>query len=224
MFRTIDKNTNSVRYITRSVAKVVDNRDPLKRGRIRVFHNLLGKTVWIPYLRLSIAFEPPKVNDLVYIECDVGYPEYPVAWGIITSGKDAEPNIPEEFKRTVPTNRGFFSPGGHLVELDDGEATPTGDPAVNTPSNVKKGIRITTSGGHKIHLSEDDNDLKILIEDKNGNKIDMDSNSGTLVVNVSGSIELNGNTGNVLTTETSPIIDTVYGGLHIGSTKVKAGP
>lgn len=223
MFPIIDISNKKTKYVSKSIAKVIDNRDPLKKGRIRVFHPLLGDTNWIPYLRTSFYFEVPKINDLIYIECDAGYTEYPIAFGLITKGTDDNPDIPEVFKRDVPTNKGLFSKDGHLIELDDGEASPTTEIGGSEQTDTKKGIRITTSGGHKIHLLDDGQDLRILIEDKNGNKIDMDSSSGNLVVNVEGEIQLNGDSGRVLTDETDPIVDTIFGTLHVGSSKVKAG-
>ena len=52
MFRTRDQNGN-VKYVSRSKAKVIDNRDPFNRGRIVVDHPLLGETVWIEYLHYT---------------------------------------------------------------------------------------------------------------------------------------------------------------------------
>lgn len=223
MFPVKDSSNGKTKYVNRSMGKVIDNRDPLKRGRIRVFHPLLGDTSWIPYLRTSFGFEIPEVNELVYIECDAGSPEYPIAFGLITKGPDNNPDIPEVFKREVPTNKGLFTKDGHLIELDDGQATPTNEIGGSNKTDTNKGIRITTSGGHKIQLLDDSDNLRILIEDKNGNKIDMDSSSGNLVVNVSGEIQLNGSSGNVLTTETQPVIDSIFGQPSQGTTLVKAG-
>ena len=121
MFRSKDIQGN-VKYSSRSKAKVIDNRDPLKRGRIRIEHPLLGKTSWIDYLRTPGTFNVPSIGDLVYVEADAGEAQYPVAWGNVTKGLDESPDVPETFKRDIPTNRGMYTPLGHTFEMDDGEA------------------------------------------------------------------------------------------------------
>lgn len=147
------------KYAGRSRAVVIDNKDPNKRGRIRVRHPLLGDTVWINYLKTSGMYDVPSIGDVVYIECDCGHETHPVAWGNIVKGKDGDLDVPEAFQRVNPTNRGLYTPGGHLVELDDGEG----------PLNTGKGVRITTSGGIMIHALEGTPlESQVLIEMPNG--------------------------------------------------------
>ena len=163
MFRTRDANGN-VKYIARSKAVVVDNRDPLNRGRIIVDHPLLGNTVWIDYIREPGIFSVPSIGDVVYVECDSGTHEFPVASGIVTKGEDSNPQLPSKFKRDIPTNRGFFTPGGHSIELDDGVATITDNPDDAQFTTDSRGIRITTSGGNRLHF--DDKDNVVILESK----------------------------------------------------------
>src|SRR4030067_3169053 len=119
MFRTKD-TYGKHRYAGRSKAKVIDNRDPANKGRIMVRHPILGETVWIDYLRNPGQFDVPSIGDIVYIECDTGEHEFPIAHGNLTLGYPGEANLPAAFKsRNVPTNRGMFTPGGHLFEMDD---------------------------------------------------------------------------------------------------------
>jgi hypothetical protein len=150
------------RYITRCKARVIDNRDPLKKGRILVRHPLLKDGgAWIPYLQGPNQFDSPSVGDIVYVEAECGDFDYLVASGKYIKGKDENPDIPEEFKREVPTNRGFYTPGGHLIEFDDGEAEPTANPAENDVSETKRGVRVTTSGGNKVHISDEDGTITL---------------------------------------------------------------
>jgi len=159
------------KYIARSRAIVIDNKDPNKRGRIRVRHPLLGDTVWINYLKASGQFDVPKIGDVVYIECDCGEDSHPVASGCIVKGKDGDLDIPEVFQRVNPTNKGMYTPGGHLVELDDGEG----------PTNLGKGVRVTTTGGIKIHALEGSPaESKVLIELPNGITIEADGISDSI--------------------------------------------
>lgn len=184
MFRTKDANGN-VKYAGRSAAIVRDNRDPLNKGRIIVDHPLLGNTVWIDYLRVPGVFTVPSIGDLVYVEADCGMQEFPVAWGNVTKGKDANPEIPTQFKRTIPTNRGFYTPGGHFFELDDGEATVTDNPDDKQFTTKGRGVRLTTRKGNKIHVIEDEDASQhyILIEDVAGNMVKLDTLNKSIEIN-----------------------------------------
>lgn len=192
MFAVKSHPVNSVKYVGRSIAKVIDNVDPNKRGRIRVHHPILGETVWIPYLKLAHVYDVPEVDDLVYIECDCGSSAHPVAWGNLTKGADSSPDIPEVFKRHKPTNKGFYTKGGHLVELDDG----TGLTGLE-----KKGIRITTSGGKKFHLVEDllAQNNSILISDEADNSLKIDTLMGKFDIKSKSSYSVTVGTGATLT-------------------------
>lgn len=176
MYRTKD-TYGVVKYSGRSKAKVLDNRDPLSRGRILIDHPLLGKTTWVDYLKLPHQFDVPSIGDIVYVECDTGEYEFPVAWGNVTKGLDENVQIPQAFKRAVPTNRGMYSPGGHLIEIDDGESKPTTSPKDTDLTTKSRGIRITSSSGHIIHINDDSENQvsSITIVDKNGDGIVFDA-------------------------------------------------
>jgi hypothetical protein len=73
MFQTRDASFNTIKYAGRSRAIVLDNNDPLSKGRIIVDHPLLGETVWIPYLAVAGCFSVPEIGDVVYVECDAGF-------------------------------------------------------------------------------------------------------------------------------------------------------
>jgi len=175
MFRIKDVQGN-FKYASRSKAKVIDNRDPLKRGRIRIEHPILGKTSWVDYLRSPGQFAVPSIGDLVYVEADTGEAEYSVAWGNVTKGLDENADLPEAFKRDIPTNRGLYTPLGHIFEMDDGEAKLTNAPKDNDFTDKGRGVRLTTKAGNKIHIMEDETNSKqyILIEDKEGDYIKLD--------------------------------------------------
>lgn len=161
--------------ITRSRAVVLDNKDPLKRGRIRVNHTLLGETVWINYLKNPGQYDVPNIGDVVYVECDCGEDTHPIAHGAIVKGKDGDLDVPEAFQRVDPTNRGLYSRGGHLIELDDGIGL----------AKQGKGLRLTTSGGIKIHALEGTPaESKVIIEMPNGLKIEADGISDKIFAQV----------------------------------------
>jgi hypothetical protein len=184
MFR--GKDVNGVqRHISRSKARVIDNRDPYGRGFIRVEHSITGTTAWIPYLKSPGIFDVPSIGDIVYLEAEAGNGQYPVAHGMIENGVKENERTPEQFKRQVPTNRGLHSPDGHFIELDDGVMTPTDDPNVNTVTTENRGIRITSSSGNRIHIIEDDDadERQIVIEDINGNLFRIDTARNTITIN-----------------------------------------
>lgn len=176
MFKLRDSKGQN-RYLGSSKATVIDNRDPDNRGRIRVNHPLLGETSWIDYVSDFGTFGPPAVGEIVYVECDTGMYEFPYARGKVTKGNFASPSTPEAFKRTVPSNRGLFTPGGNFIEMDDGEAAGGSDPKDTNLTTKNRGIRITSKSGHKIMIQDDpDNGTEtITILDKSGDGITFDS-------------------------------------------------
>lgn len=166
-----DRYSDRTKYVGRAKAIVLDNKDPQKKGRIKVNHPLFGTSTWIPYLQLPFAFDIPEPKDVVYVECDGGFETNLVAWGKIL-GNGSEIQLPNEFKRAKPTNRGFYTPGGHLIEFDDG----------NSITTLGKGIRITTSDGSSISISEDPTDSKIILEKKEGAIVELDGVSDRITV------------------------------------------
>ena len=192
MFRSTDASGNP-KYVGRSKAKVIDNRDPLHRGRVRVEHTLLGKTSWIDYLRAPGTFTVPSIGDLVYVEADSGSPEYAVAWGNATKGLDENAELPAAFKRDIPTNRGLYTPGGHLFEMDDGEANLSNQPKDNDLTDKGRGVRLTSKAGNKIHIIEDETNGSqyILIEDKEGNQVKLDYKEKKVTINSVGTTDFN---------------------------------
>lgn len=184
MFKVKDSSGNS-KFVGRSRAKVVDNRDPLNKGRIIVNHPLLGNTVWIDYLKSPHIFDVPSIGDIVYLELDSGEMEFPIAWGNLTKGKDSSPDIPSSFKRIVPTNRGMYSPKGHKVELDDGIANLSANPSDTNLTTSGRGIKITSAAGNKIHIIEDtvNSSQYILLQDAGGNLIKLDYKNNQLTIN-----------------------------------------
>lgn len=191
MFRGKD-SYGSPKYLGRSKAVVKDNRDPLNKGRIVVDHPILGETAWIDYLKLPHQFDVPSIGDIVFVEAESGEYEFPIAWGNITKGLDEAPEIPEVFKREVPTNRGMYTPGGHTVELDDGESNSTNSPKDTDLTTKNRGIRITSKDGYKIHISEDssNNKQEILLEAKDGSLIRIDVQNTKVHIHSEGNFEV----------------------------------
>lgn len=160
----------STKYVAPSKAIVIDNKDPKQKGRIRVDSPVYGKSPWIHYITVEDGFfGPPDVGSVVIVEADGGDPDYIIARGTINDGLDEDSDTPQEFRRYVPTNRGWSSPGelnglgevitpngGHTLELDDGMAILSNGTVVS--SKELKGVRLTTSGGHSFNMFEEGTD------------------------------------------------------------------
>lgn len=155
---------------------VTDNKDPMKLGRIKANVGILGsdiETEWaFPATALaspgSGVFWPPAIGAAVQIEFVMEDPEVPLYGGGYWAAPDGVAETPEEFQRDEPTNRGFKTPGGHLLEFDDFEDT--------------QGMRFTTIDGFKIFL--DDKNKKIVIETPGGQSIVLDDDSKQMLFTV----------------------------------------
>jgi len=155
-------------YLGPSKAIVIDNKDPSNKGRIRIKSPIFGESSFIHYVYPDDGFfSPPDVGSVVYITQDGGDPDFLIAWATINDGDPNNPDTREEFRRSVPTNRGWASPGdlsadgspsiinnGHLIELDDGIAIASSDGTI-THTKESKGLRFSTSGGHVLRMLEE---------------------------------------------------------------------
>lgn len=179
MFQVKDNSKGSIKYAGRSRAIVVDNIDPLKKGRVRVDHPLTGETEWIDYLHVPGIHSAPEIGDIVYVEADAGFATHPICWGNISKGYGNPEDLPVEFQRNKPTNRGFYTPEGHLIELDDGKDL----------LGTSKGIRITTSDGSKIHLNEEPTKQSLEIELSSGQTFKVDGLTDKLDIEMVGGLK-----------------------------------
>lgn len=173
MFITVDEATGLLKFTGASKAKVISNDDPQARGRIVVDHPMLGETTWIPYLQLPWSFTMPEPDDLVFVSCEAGSEHHAYAWGSAIAGDDGNlDTLPDAFQRTSPTNRGFYTPGGHLIEYDDGDGL----------TKDGQGIRITTSGGNIISILEDTTAEQglITLETAGGAKLTIDGTNDAI--------------------------------------------
>jgi hypothetical protein len=191
MSQPIRGRDGEIYYLGCSKAIVIDNKDPLNKGRIRVASPVFGGsgTCWMNYLTPSDGiFCPPDIGSVVYVEAGGGDKDYPIATHTVNDGPESNPDTPVVFRRAVPTNRGWVSPGtldangapisrttGHSIELDDGLAQVDGAGNV-THTTSGRGVKITTSTGHTIELIED--------EVNSSNRIRIKNKDNTIFIDV----------------------------------------
>lgn len=167
-----------IRYNSFYPGVVVDNKDPLFVGRVKVKVGVLGSeytTEWaMPSGQFtgpgSGGFFPPPIDAGVTVAFLEGDPEVPIYFGGYWAAPGGTAETPKEFQRTDPTNRGFKTPGGHLIEYDDLAAS--------------QGIRHTSKGGFKVHI--DDKNKKVFVTTPGGHKFEFDDPAKKLTLSVVG--------------------------------------
>ena len=141
--------------------QVVDNADPLKKGRLQVtVPQVLGEvTVWaqpcVPYAGSNLGFYAmPEVGGGVWIEFEAGDPSYPIWVGCFWADgdipdEDADPNI-KFFRTNKATIRVDDSNGEILIENDSGHSIKM----TTSEITIKAGtVNQEASGGKKTELS-----------------------------------------------------------------------
>jgi uncharacterized protein involved in type VI secretion and phage assembly len=141
--------------------QVVDNNDPLKKGRLQVtVPQVLGEvSVWaepcVPYAGSNLGFYAmPEVGGGVWIEFEAGDPSYPIWAGCFWAdgdipNEDADPNI-KFFRTNKATIRVDDSNGEILIENDSGHSITM----TTSEITIKAGtVKQEASGGKKTELS-----------------------------------------------------------------------
>jgi uncharacterized protein involved in type VI secretion and phage assembly len=172
---------------------VVDNRDPEKRGRLKLtIPSVLGEsqTGWalpcLPFGGLTHQglFMIPDIDAQMWVEFEEGNVDKPIWVGVFWQ---QESDTPEEAAKAEPTTRMLRTPSGHVLQFDDasGEeqfrlAHPAGTEMTIDPQGT---VNITDASGNAFTL--DAENREVVIEDSNGNTITMDA-SGTVIEDSNG--------------------------------------
>lgn len=172
---------------------VVNNRDPLQRGRVQLrVPSVLGEqtTGWalpcLPYGGVANQgmFTIPDVDAQVWVEFEEGNTDHPIWVGVFWRPSD---DIPEEGRLDDPTTRVLRTSSGHVLQFDDAEynerfrlAHPAGTELTIEPKGT---VVLDVADGSRMVL--DAESAKVTLEDSNGNKVTM-SASGTVVEDSNG--------------------------------------
>jgi hypothetical protein len=174
-------------------AFVFDNKDPEKRGRLRLLiPSVLGEseTGWaLPCFPFGGGksygwFAVPEKDAQVWAEFEEGDIARPIWTGVFWQ---READVPEDAAKEQPTTRLFQTPSGHIMQFDDEkdkEAFRLFHPREAEISIDKNGsLVLLDASGANITLDADGK--KIIVEDANNNQLIMDS-SGISIVDANG--------------------------------------
>jgi uncharacterized protein involved in type VI secretion and phage assembly len=176
------------RYYGKYRGFVSDNRDPEKRGRLKVrVPSVLGdqESGWalpcLPFGGLANQglFMVPEISAQLWVEFEEGNVDRPIWVGVFWQ---SERDTPEEAALDEPTTRIIRTPSGHVLQFDDlsGEerfrlAHPAGTEMTIDPRGT---VELEDAAGAKVTLDAQSNE--VTIEDSNRNRITMNSR-GTVV-------------------------------------------
>jgi phage protein D/phage baseplate assembly protein gpV len=168
------------------VGIVTDNKDPQGWGRVKVKFPTLTEehaSHWARVVALGAANQRgfdclPEVEDEVLVGFEHGDIHRPYIIGGVWNGKDAPPEKVDDSVqggkvrlRTIKTRTGHTL---QFVEEDKGSS--------------KTGVRLETTGGHKIYLN--DSDTCIEIETTGGHKIKLDDRGQSISIDSTGNLSL----------------------------------
>jgi uncharacterized protein involved in type VI secretion and phage assembly len=195
---------------------VMDNNDPDQVGRIKVMlPSIFGSAthpVWaIPHLNNLAGdqtgeFFPPYVGDTVDVFFENGDPEYPRYKG----GFWDDGELPDDFTSSYPNVRGWVFKSGIKILIDE----TSGSEKITVFHNSGSKMTFNSDGSFTLDIQGD-------VTVNSSGDVNVTASGDA---NVTGSsINLNGSSGQVLTTLTDPVVDLITGVPTIGVPTVNAG-
>jgi hypothetical protein len=157
---------NGLRLLGQGTALVIEVQSgTVDTHQIRINHPDFGDTVFIPYIQTAGLLKVPAVGDLVYVFCNEGFQNYPMAWGTKLHDSAVKALLGTRDNRATI----IYATGkdhktiSHTIILDDGD---------------NRGVRIKTHGGNNIEIKDVDD---IIITQLNGNTITMNSSGINMI-------------------------------------------
>jgi uncharacterized protein involved in type VI secretion and phage assembly len=159
-----------------AVAIVRDNQDKSGMGRVKVsfpWHSQPQESHWARVAtpmagkKRGIYFIP-EVNDEVLVAFDRGDVRFPYVVGSLWNGKDSSPETNDDGKNDV---RVIHSRADHKITINDG------------PQPL---VQIELADGKRVTLNRDG----IELDDKQGNKVTIQSTGGTITIEAKTSLSL----------------------------------
>jgi uncharacterized protein involved in type VI secretion and phage assembly len=153
-------------------ARVVDNQDPDKQGRVKVRlpWSPDGSSAYETWARLATTMAGnsrgtwfvPDTDDEVLVAFGGGNPDHPFVVGALWNGQDSPPQAMDSGNNV----KAIVSRNDIRVSLDDTQGAET--------------LTLSTPGGQKLTLT--DGGSTIRLEDSNGNSLEMAPDGVTLTV------------------------------------------
>jgi phage baseplate assembly protein gpV len=181
------------RYYGKYRGFVADNKDPEKRGRLKLtIPSVLGasQTGWalpcLPFGGLTNQglFMIPEIGAQMWVEFEEGNVDKPIWVGVFWQQAS---DTPEEAAKDEPTTRIIRTPSGHVLQFDDADgeeqfrlAHPANTEMTIDPQGT---VKVTDASGNTLTL--DAENREVVVEDSNGNTITMDA-SGTVIEDSNG--------------------------------------
>lgn len=171
---------------TLMIAKVTNNKDPKKWGRVRVKFPTLTEaheSNWARVISLGAGTNRgfdclPEVNDEVLVGFEHGDIHRPFVIGGVWNGTDAPPtSVDDSVADGKVRLRTFKTRVGHelqFVEEDKGSSN--------------KGVQIKSSTGHLLHF--DDKDKQVTLKTNSGNEVCLDEQNKQIGIKTPGSNSL----------------------------------
>ena len=159
-----------------AVAIVRDNQDKSGMGRVKVsfpWHSQAEESHWARVATPMAGknrgiYFLPEVNDEVLVAFDRGDVRFPYVIGSLWNGKDSPPETNDDGKNDV---RVIHSRADHKITINDG-SQPL--------------VQIELSDGKRVTLNRDG----IELDDKQGNKVTIQSTGGSITVEAKTSLSL----------------------------------
>jgi hypothetical protein len=178
------------RYYGTYPGRVIDNRDPENRFRVRATcpainmpdeENVPGG-FWIrPDMdgmgddkdgNGSGIFWPPEEGAIIWVKFEWGNPSRPIySGGMITTRKSFDTFDSDDMENKGPTKRGFRSKAGHFVRFNDdpdklevtiARGDGNGEPTAQFISMTTEGhTLITNANGSSLYMNAEDNEVSL---------------------------------------------------------------
>jgi uncharacterized protein involved in type VI secretion and phage assembly len=191
---------SEARYYGKYRGFVADNKDPDRRGRLRVrVPSVLASEVsaWalpcVPFGGLADQgfFMIPEVDAQIWVEFEEGNVHAPIWTGVFWQQPS---DVPSEGAKDEPTTRVIKTPSGHVLQFDDEDGSerfrlfhPKGAKMTIDENGT---VELVNANSERLLLDADNGE--VILEDSNGNRLTMNS-SGTILEDSNGNkIEMAG--------------------------------
>lgn len=183
------------RYYGTYPARVIDNRDPEGRYRVRATCPAINmpKPEDVPvrfWMRpchggdsdgqITGMFMPPDVGSLIYVMFEWGDPRLPIyIGGIVTQKQESDTFASDDMENKGPTKRGFRTKAGHFIRFNDdpdkleisivrGDGSGETTPQFITLTHEGHTL-ITNKNGSSLYMNAEDNETTLQTVDERGN-------------------------------------------------------